>query len=193
MIARLHGTVHRQKLSDVIVDVQGVGYLVSTPVDVWEKLEDGTSATLWIHTYVREDRLELYGFQDRASRTLFELLIAQSGIGPKLGLELCAVPRDMLLQAVNQKDASILTNVKGIGKKTAEKLLLELENAIEKQPDVFGSAAAQTAGKHEYDQDAVSALTTLGYDTSTIMQALKNLPSDIETTEERVAAALRSL
>ena len=192
MIAKLTGTIERGLPCQLIVDVQGVGYAVAAPLDVWEKLDDKEPQTLMISTYVREDRLELFGFSDSSTKQLFEMLIAQSGIGPKTALELCGVPRELLLQAIEQQDPGILTNVKGIGKKTAEKLLVELRSVSEKHPAMFQTDGA-AAVSASYDQDAVSALTTLGYDTSTIMQVLKDLPSDLATTEERVAAALRSM
>ena len=192
MIGHLRGIVHRLDIGEVTVDVGGVGYQLQMPVNAWEELEEAAPAMLWVSPYVREDRFELYGFPDRAGRTLFEELIAISGIGPKMGLELCAVPRDLLLQAVHTEDPKILSSIKGIGKKTAEKLLLELKSLLEKKPDLLGSPRAGPL-RAEYDQDAVAALSTLGYDTPTILRALKDLPEELGTTEERVAAALRSL
>jgi len=193
MIARLKGTAHRLKTGEAIIDVAGVGYAVSMPIDAWEKVKDGDECTLWISTYVREDRLELFGFLDQGSRSLFELLISQSGIGPKMGLELCAVPRELLLQATEQNDPKLLSTVKGVGAKKAEKILIELKNMIEKEPEIFGHYASSGAKEDAYDQDAIDALTTLGYDTSTILNALKALPADLGSTEERVAASLRAL
>lgn len=192
MLASLRGTVHRLDPMEAIVDVAGVGYHVRVPLDVWEKLEEGRSAMLWISTYVREDRLDLFGFADRAGRALFETLLTVSGIGPKLGLELCAVPRRMLKQAIQEGDASLLTNIKGIGKKTAEKLLVELKQMEERKPGIFGTGTEELR-RSEYDHDAVAALANLGYDTSTILDALKKLPPEMRTTEARVAAALKSL
>jgi Holliday junction DNA helicase RuvA len=191
MIDHLRGTIARQHPGEVTVDVHGVGYRVFVPLDVWEKAEEGAEQTLWTSTYVREDRLDLFGFLDHAGRALFEELLAISGIGPKMALELCSVPRGLLAQAVHEEDAGILTSIKGIGKKTAEKLLLELKNLAEKHPEILRSATGETRGR--MDPDAVAALEALGYDSSTIMHALKALPKDLGTTEERVAAALRSL
>ncbi len=193
MIARLRGTIQRLPTGNALVDVRGVGYMVSTPISTWENLTDGDDCTLWISTYVREDRLDLYGFLDQGSCTLFELLIAQSGIGPKMGLELCAVPRDLLLQAVDKNDPDLLSTVKGIGKKKAEKLLVELRTVVEKQPIIFGTSTGKPSASKQYDEDAISALTSLGYDTPTILQVLRELPKDLGTTEERVTEALRSL
>ncbi|MDD5469363.1 MAG: Holliday junction ATP-dependent DNA helicase RuvA [Candidatus Peribacteraceae bacterium] len=195
MITRLQGIIERLSATEALVDVHGVGYGVSVPVDTWEHVKDGNEGTLWICTYVREDRLELYGFAERVTLTLFELLIAQSGIGPRVGLELCAVPRELLLRAVQEDDADLLSSsVKGIGKKRAEKLLVELKSLMEKQPELFRGSGSPHAGMaHQFDQDTIAALAGLGYDTQTILRVLKELPAEISSTEERVTAALRAL
>ena len=193
MIARLRGSIERLSPGEAIVNTGGVGYAVSLPIDVWETVPENVEHTLWIYTYVREDRLDLYGFLDAPSRTLFVQLIGQSGVGPKTALELCAVPRGLLLQAIEQQDAVILTNVKGIGKKTAEKLLVELKSVCEKHPEIFQQSDGKVIETGTVDQDAISALSSLGYETSAILQVLKDLPADLGSTEERVTAALRAL
>lgn len=192
MISSLRGIIHRGPLNEVTVDVGGVGYRVQVPLNVWELLQEGDQRLLWISTYVREDRLDLYGFPEAAERKFFEALINMQGVGPRLGLELCAVPKDLLLQAVRDEDASILMSIKGIGKKTAAMLLVEIGSLAERQPDLFRSAKGESS-PHHYDQDAVEALKNLGYDTSTVLEILKKLPKNLGTTEERVAAALRTL
>jgi holliday junction DNA helicase RuvA len=193
MIAHLRGEVSKGALGEVSIDVGGVGYRVTVPLNVWDELAEGQSTTLWVSTYVREDRLELFGFADAATRTMFESLIGLQGIGPRMGLELCAVPRSMILQAIVQDDPKLLMSIKGVGKKSAEKLLIELKNLAEKEPMMFqgGKGGADIPAK--FDRDAVAALSQLGYGTSDIMHALEQLPAHLGTTEERVAAALRSL
>ena len=192
MIAHLTGTIARQHPGEVTVDVHDVGYRVYVPLDVWEKIEEGKDRTLQIFTYVREDRLDLFGFLDRAGRALFEQLLEISGIGPKMALELCSVPRGLLGSAVAQEDPGILTSIKGIGRKTAEKLLVELKSLAEKHPELLRDHSSETR-VGAIDPDAVSALEALGYDAPTIMHALKALPKDLASTEDRVSAALRSL
>ena len=128
-------------------------------------------------TYVREDRLDLFGFLDAAERTLFERFIGMTGIGPKTALELCAVPKSLLMQAIGSQEAKLLTSVKGIGKKTAEKLLLDLKSLAEKQPEIFATGSGKwKVENYKHDQDAIDALKNLGYDTGTIMQVLADLP-----------------
>ncbi|MEK7563873.1 MAG: Holliday junction branch migration protein RuvA [Patescibacteria group bacterium] len=194
MISSLRGVIHKGPIGEVTVDVQGVGYRVAVPLDIWEMLQGGEQRLLWVSTYVREDRLDLYGFPEAAGRRFFEELINMQGIGPRLGLELCAVPKDLLMQAVRDEDASILQSIKGVGRKTAEKLLLELKSLAEKQPDLFRSSSSKDGDMgNQYDRDAVEALKGLGYDGPTILDMLKKLPKDLKTTEDRVKAALRAL
>lgn len=192
MIAHLRGSVHRLDPGEVTVDVGGVGYRVTVPLDVWDQLEEGTQRMLWITSYVREDRFDLFGFADRAGRTMFDEFLKLPGIGPRTALELCAVPRSLYAQALAENDPQLLTNIKGIGRKTAEKLLVELKSLQEKKPHMFESADGSVS-RGEFDQDAIAALTALGYDAQTALQALKLLPPTVTTTEDRVAAALRSL
>ena len=192
MIAHLRGTAQKLGVGEVIMDVQGVGYRVCVPLDAWEQLPDFAPASLWISSYIREDRFDLYGFLNRGKQILFESLIKLPGVGPKLGMEFCAIPTSLVLRAVQEQDANMLKGVKGVGKKTAEKLLVELKSLLEKNPVIFGTPDA-SALPHEFDQDAIAALTILGYDSPAAIDALKRLPPELKSTEERVEAALRSL
>lgn len=193
MIGHLRGSIHRLDVPEVQIDVAGVGYRVTVPLQTWDDLGEGETAMLWTSSYIREDRFDLYGFPDRSGRTLFEEFLKLDGIGPKMAMELCNVPRNFLLKAVTDDDFSILTDVKGVGKKTAEKLLVELKSLLEKKPDILGTSDSSTPMRAEFDKDAITTLTSLGYDTQTILRALKDLPQELTTTEERVTAALRSL
>lgn len=193
MIAHLKGTIHRLNPEEVTIDVNGVGYRVYVPINVWDELKEGSEAILFTYTHIREDRLDLFGFLEDSERVLFERFIGMNGIGPKLALELSAVPKSLLMQAVGSQEPRLLTTVKGIGKKTAEKLLLDLKSLAESQPEVFGTSVNSATENSSFDNDAVEALKTLGYDTGTIMNVLKDLPTDLTTTEERITAALRSL
>lgn len=192
MLAHLRGSVHKMDPGEVTVDVAGVGYRVAVPLDVWDELKEAQQRMLWVSTYVREDRFDLFGFADRDGQILFEELIKLTGIGPKLGLELCAVPRILLKQAMEEQNVALLTSIKGVGKKTAEKLLLELRSLAERKPQIFMVKGVASA-RGQFDQDAIAALTALGYDSSTAIRMLKDLPPEVKTTEDRVAAALRSL
>ncbi len=192
MIATLKGTVSRLNSEEIILEVGGVGYGVLVPINVWDELKEDQETLLYIHTYVREDRLSLFGFLHQRDKTLFERFIAMNGIGPKHALELCSVPKSVLMQAIGAQEPKLLTTVKGIGNKTAQKLLVDLKSLAQKQPEIFGdSSSGLVAGA--IDQDVIEALQNLGYDTNSIMHTLKNLPKDLENTEERLAAALRAM
>ncbi len=193
MLYSVTGTIHRLLPPLVTVATSGgVGYIVSVPLPVWESLDDKKIATLITYTFVREDRLELFGFLKETERTFFTELLNLDGIGPKTALELCSISRSLLENAVSENDGSMLTKVKGIGKKTAEKLLVDLKSMHEKHPEWFASGGKSSASG-VLDEDAVTALVALGYDRSTVIDAVKKLPKSITRTEDRVTAVLRSI
>jgi Holliday junction DNA helicase RuvA len=192
MIAHLRGVITRLDPGEVTVDIGGVGYRVFVPLDVWERVAEGNPQRLWTFTYVREDRFDLYGFLDQGTKLLFEELLNVSGIGPRTALELCGVPRSLLSLAVAKEDPAPLTSIRGIGRKTAEKILLELKSLVERHPTIL-MGEGEEAAHDVMDPDAIAALEALGYDAPTITRALAALPSSLASTEERVKAALRSL
>lgn len=193
MIYALTGIVSKLDIPHVAVDISGVSYLAAVPHPLWDSLQSGEVATLVIYTLVREDRLDLFGFRSASDRGFFISLLNLSGIGPKLALELCSIPREMLVSAAEQEDAGILTNIKGVGRKTAEKLLVDLKSMFEKHPEWATLLSAPGEKRAAFDSDAIAALTSLGYDQSSVLDALKKIPVKLQRTEDRVAAALRSL
>lgn len=162
MIARLSGTLAYKSPEQLIVDVHGVGYQVSVSLNAFYQLpEAGQPVQLQIHTHVREDALQLFGFIDRAEKELFLLLVGVSGIGPKLALNiLSGRPADELKDAIQRGDLVRLTSVPGVGKKTAERLVLELRDKIRL---VHAAPAAEPQVTGGVDEEAVSALVNLGY------------------------------
>jgi holliday junction DNA helicase RuvA len=193
MISRLHGIVFKGVPGEVTVDVQGVGYRVSVPLNAWDTCEEAQEATLWITTFVREDRFELFGFLDQRTRALFEKLININGIGPRIGLELCAAPRHVLLDVAETRDGKALTSIKGIGRKTADTLAVELAALVEKDPGLFIDEGGRKPSSSTRDPDAMAALAQLGFQTGDILRAMEKLPKNLVSTEERVAAALKEL
>jgi Holliday junction DNA helicase RuvA len=163
MIAHLTGRILRKSPQDVVLDVGGVGYKVLIPVSTFYRLtEEGDEASLRIHTHVREDALQLFGFQTAAEQSLFERLIGVAGVGPKLALNiLSGIDAPDLVAALRSADVLRLTRIPGVGKKTAERLVLELKD---KMPTVVEatSALAPTATGSTKD-DLLSALANLGY------------------------------
>ncbi len=192
MIAHLRGIIGKGAPGEATVDVHGVGYRIRMPINDWDSVLESANIQVFVSTYVREDRLDLYGFLEDGTRMMFEKLIDINGIGPRMGLELCGVPRDILATAVQRKDPALLTTIKGIGRKSAEKLLVELSSLAEREPQIFMGTNSNPLGA-KYDEDTVAALSQLGFSTQDILRVLDALPTDLETTEERVTAALRSL
>ena len=171
-----------------------MSYLVHVPSPTWDAMREASQQTLIVYTYVREDRLDLFGFRTAEDRTLFTDLLNLSGIGPKTAMEVCALPRSLLLTAIQSDDAAMLQEIKGVGRKTAEKLLVDLRQLLEKGPTWATTTDAMPTNRvARYDDDAIAALGSLGYDRQTILAALEGLPPTLTKTEDRVAAALRAL
>jgi len=164
MIARLQGTLVEKQPQRLIVDVHGVGYEVQVPLSTFYGLgEPGTAVTLRVHTHVREDALALFGFATRLEQELFERLIGISGIGPRLALSvLSGIEPLELVRAVRQADVARLTSIPGVGKKTAERISLELKDRMPPVLPADGGAAEEPepAGLRG---DLLSALANLGY------------------------------
>ena len=166
MIARLRGTLIEKLPSRIVVDVGGVGYDVQVPLSTFYGLgEPGATVALRIHTHVREEAIALFGFSTALEQDLFERLIAVSGIGPKLGLAVLSgiEPAD-LVRAIRTQDVARLTKIPGIGKKTAERIGLELKDRLPlaaTQP--AEPAATAPRPEDQLKDDLLSALTNLGY------------------------------
>ena len=170
MIGRLSGTIVASRPDEVVVDVGGVGYRVHIPLSTFYKLVDAPGVVvLHVHTHVREDALQLFGFWTDEERTAFQRLIAVSGIGPKIALAvLSGVGVDEMERAVRDGDRGVLERIPGIGRKTAERVLLELrDRPTTRRGRGAGAPAASTAlvggAVSGPDADAVSALVHLGY------------------------------
>ena len=187
MIACLSGTVRRKDLNAIIVDVSGVGYKVLVTTETALEAAPSSPIFLWTHLVVRETSLELFGFLDKETLDIFELLITISGIGPKtaLGILNVATP-SMLRQAVASEDITYLTRVSGIGKKNAEKIVLELKDKLKITKEDRG-------GDLRSEGDALEALVSLGYHERDARSALKQVPKEAEGASERVKAALKLL
>jgi holliday junction DNA helicase RuvA len=161
MIALLRGVLLEKHPNQAVVDVQGVGYDVTIPISTFSRLpEAGAEVRLRVHTHVREDALSLYGFLTQDEKALFEKLISVSGIGPKLAVTvLSGLAAGDLLAAIRAGDVAKLVRVPGVGKKTAERMVLELRDKL---PAPTGDDAAPAASLPEVDQDVLSALLNLG-------------------------------
>lgn len=183
MIARLTGTLVEKSVQRIIVDVGGVGYDVLVPLSTFYAVgETGTSATLRIHTHVREDALLLYGFATAIEQTLFERLIAVSGIGPKLALAvLSGIEGRELASAIRQSDVARLTRIPGVGRKTAERIIVELKDRMPATVDDPLHPSPDTAGSLR--DDLLSALVNLGYQRNTVEKKVDAVLRDAEAPE----------
>jgi Holliday junction DNA helicase RuvA len=187
MIAKLRGKIEYLRDNYAVVDVNDVGYKVYLSVYTFGKVSAMKEVDLFIYTYVREDTLALYGFLTLEENEMFELLISISGIGPKasMGILSIATPKTIRTAILNE-DPSILTKVSGIGKKTAERVILELKNKV----------ADMTEGEKEdvvIDSDAIEALVGMGYSVTEARDALKLVSPEIKDVGARIKQALKSL
>ena len=185
MISRLRGAPAGRTLDGLVIDVGGVGYLVSATPSVLRRADGAAELTVETYLHVREDTLQLYGFADAAERALFVQLIGVSGIGPKVALAVVssASPEE-LQRAIALRDSARFQAIPGIGKKTAERIVLELEGSI---ADAIPVAGGDGAG----ELVARDALVELGYSLVEAEQALAAVDPDLPA-EERVREALRS-
>jgi holliday junction DNA helicase RuvA len=162
MIAHLRGTLLAKHPNQVVVETAGVGYEVNISVPTFSELPaNGTEVALHIHTHVREDLIALYGFLRPAEKQLFEKLITVSGIGPKLAITiLSGMAATELAGAIRGNDLARLTRIPGIGKKTAERMVLELRDKL---PEVIGASSPTVPALNATEEDVLSALVNLGY------------------------------
>jgi Holliday junction DNA helicase RuvA len=198
MIAFLRGRVIDKQPNLIIVDVRGVGYEIHVPLSTYYDVgEAGADVALRIHTHVREDALQLYGFLTPLEELLFKRLIAISGIGPKLGIAvLSGIEPTELVTAIQRADVARLTGIPGVGKKTAERIVLELKDRLAHVAVAIDAAAP--ASSHPEDRlrdDLVSALQNLGYHRPLAEKAVDATlgRSEHPTFDEVLRAALREL
>lgn len=179
MIAHLTGQLIQKSPASVVVDVRGVGYEAFIPLTAYYQLpEIGSPVSLHIHTHMREESLKLFGFVNAADKQMFELLIRINKVGPKLAIAiLSGLSAQGLTQAVFNHDISILNAIPGVGRKTAERLAMELKDKLSEMNLEPESASAGAPGNGLRD-DAVSALVNLGYKKAQAEQALKKIWRD---------------
>ena len=188
MLASLSGKVAVTGEDFVIIKVGGVGFYVSVPQTVLDSLPGpGMELTVYTHLHVRENDLALYGFGSREDLALFRLLLGVSGIGPKVALSLLSfLSMERLQAAIAQEDVAMLARVPGIGPKTAKKLVFDLKDKI--AADIMPGEPQPVLT--EADADLIAALTSLGYSVSEAQEAIRSLPREALSLEERVRLAL---
>ena len=179
MIGSLRGSVLERNLDgSVLLEVGGVGYLVTVSSRVLAELEPGTPVFLYVHHHIREDAQTLYGFTSRDDRSTFQALIATHGIGPALAVAILAThPPAALFDVVSNNDVSAMTLVPGVGKKTAERLIIELRDRLS-----VPTLDSGTGGSVSAVADVRDALASLGYGTDEIREALRELPTGSDSS-----------
>ena len=203
MIAHLSGTLLSKQATSVILDVAGVGYEVSIPLSTFYELEDpGSNVQLRIYTHVREDALQLYGFKTARERELFLRLISVSGIGPKLGITLLSgMSAEEMITSIRNNNLAKLTLIPGVGRKTAERLVMELRDKVASlaagvDEDLGVTAeAASVPTEDSMRADALSALLNLGYQRNAAEKAVTAAlgENDEVSVESILRASLRKL
>ena len=185
MIALLRGLVASRAESHIVVDVQGVGYGVYVPATLAEELALGEEVQLHIHTHVRDDAIQLFGFADQLGREIFLALTTVTGIGPKLALGiLSGTAISDLLRAVTEGDVKRLTTLKGIGKKTAQRILVELKEVFARISPATVPARPSATGAFGRFDDVASALQNLGFRAADVERAISALQADPEAPSD---------
>ena len=191
MIGSVRGTVlERSPSGEVLVEVGGVGYRCLVPISALPQLDPGGAAFLMTHLHVREDAMTLFGFPTREERDTFEILILANGVGPKLALAILSVhPPSALRRAVAEDDVDALCLVSGVGKRTAQKLMIELKARLD-LPDL--DLRDDTSGAPPARAEVRAALTELGYAADEVRSVLADLPAD-GAVEDLLRTALKQL
>ena len=197
MIASLIGYLKVKNPTEVLVDVNGVGYAVLIPLSTFEKLGDiDTRVTLFTHLHVREDAMQLYGFATQEERTAFKLLISVNGIGPKIAQGiLSGISVADLKQHVTGGNLSALTSIPGVGRKTAERLVMELRDKVVRIEVSAQGVPLRSEGEEAIRQEALLALTSLGYNRPAAEKALRQVLTEAKgvklSLQDLIKKALR--
>lgn len=195
MIGRLQGVLLEKQPPAILLDVQGVGYELEASMSTFYHLpECGETVTLHTHLVVREDAQLLFGFFALSERVMFRNLIRISGVGPKLALTiLSGISAEEFTRCILEADSKALTRLPGVGKKTAERLVIELKDRLDKENDTTNLPGIETKIEkaHSPVNDAVSALISLGYKAQQASQMIRDLNVENKSTEEIIRAALQ--
>jgi Holliday junction DNA helicase RuvA len=199
MIGSIKGKIILKTDKFLIIETAGVGYKVSATPDTLSKTKktgdpaytkssgEAREISLWIHTHVREDAIDLYGFPDRKELEFFEMLINVSGIGPRSALAILGIAAiETLRKAISTGDTAYLTKISGIGKKTAERIVIDLRDKM------ANDISEKTGSSLQVELDALEALKSLGYSQNEAREALKKVPSDTNTNA-KIREALKIL
>lgn len=193
MIARLHGLLIEKQPPILVVDVNGVGYEIEAPMTTFYKVTLGAEVTLYIHQVVREDANLLYGFATREERDMFRSLLKVNGVGPKMALAiLSGMEADAFAACIRQGDITTLTRIPGVGKKTAERLIIEMRDRVG-DGSAGQNATHSSAVSASPTQEAITALIALGYKAVEAEKAIHKIQQENASTEDLIRLALKGM
>jgi len=201
MIGRISGILVEKQAPELLIDVNGIAYEVLAPMTTLYQLgELGTKVTLHTHFVVREDAQQLFGFADKQQRALFRALIKVSGVGPKLALAiLSGIETDSFVRSVHDGDSATLVRIPGIGKKTAERLIVEMKDRLKEwhvsdsDLPLMAAANPQPASQDQWIQEAEGALIALGYKPTEAAKAISAIKAPVNSAEDLIRFALKGM
>ena len=196
MISLIRGVILEKQAPILIVDVQGIGYEINAPMSTFYQLPDlGHEVSLFTHFVVREDAQHLYGFYTQDERQLFRTLLKVNGVGPRLALTvLSSTSPNEFVRCVLNNDTESLVKLPGIGKKTAERLVIEMRDKLsEWSPVMNKDTAPQQGGRHQTLQDAIAALLSLGYKQQEANRVVTKIDDGAAASEELIRRALKEM
>ena len=199
MIGCLIGEVFALEAPTVLLNVNGVGYEIDTPLSTFCQLQKGQKATLWTHLVVREDAQQLYGFLEAQEKTIFRTLLKVNGVGPKMALGiLSTLSVELLIQTIEHDDINTLVKVPGVGKKTAERLMIELRDRFKALANQGSATSNNTISQIQFVSnspvaEAEAALQSLGYKPIEAQKAVAAVKADYTEAADLIRAALKSM
>jgi Holliday junction DNA helicase RuvA len=200
MIGQLHGKILQKAPPQLLLDVMGVGYEIDAPMSTFYRLpEVGQEVTLYTHLAVREDAHQLYGFYTKEEKTLFRTLLKVNGVGPRLALTiLSSAEPDQFVRNIMNNDTASLTRMPGVGKKTAERLIIEMRDKLAEwniagEVNLSASTPTKMGVRNQTIQDAISALVSLGYKPQQASLGIGKIDDGTMTSEELIRRALREM
>ncbi|WP_445404682.1 Holliday junction branch migration protein RuvA [Acinetobacter vivianii] len=199
MIGCLIGEVFALEAPTVLLNVNGVGYEIDTPLSTFCQLQKGQKVTLWTHLVVREDAQQLYGFIDAQEKTIFRTLLKVNGVGPKMALGiLSTLSVELLIHTIEHDDVNTLIKVPGVGKKTAERLMIELRDRFKALAHPAGGSSNAAATQIQFMSnspvaEAEAALQSLGYKPAEAQKAVAAVKADYTESADIIRAALKSM
>ncbi len=199
MIGKIRGTILEKQPPQIIVDVHGIGYEIDAPMSTFYQLPDqGQEVSLFTHLVVREDAHHLYGFYTKEERTLFRTLLKVNGVGPRLALTiLSSTATNEFVRSVLNNDTASLVRLPGVGKKTAERLIIEMRDKLTDWSQAPGEGAVlakvDKGLRHQVLQDAIAALVSLGYKQQEANRTVTKIDDGAATSEELIRRALREM